>query len=418
MSDVGCSGHAISRGFPTSDIRNPISAIRLLPFFAFFLLGGNLFGQAATGNEKFQAKQYAEAITAYENVPQAERNPGLLNRLGISYHMLNRLKEAETTYRQAIRLDSKYPDPNNNLAVLYYGQLKFGNAEGQVRKALQLNPESVVSRLNLRAARYARENNRVARQTAATLSNEKPGLVDRIQGDLLQAVLLMPAQTLEAATQAERRGDTFFARKMYEEAIVEYRKAIAVDRYNASTLNRLGLVYHQAQKLPEAERYYREAVKQNPYYLEAMNNVGTVEYVRKRYDRAMDQYNRALKLRPQSPTILINVGACLFAMERYDDGLKAYERALAIDPKVFDRNAGSGFGTLIQTSQRADSQLNFNLAKLFATNGDRDRAISYLYKAIEEGFKDVEKIKAEPTFAILAEDTRFLQLIDTMLVPR
>ena len=54
---------------------------------------------------------------------------------------------------------------------------------------------------------------------------------------------------------------------------------VALDRYNASTLNRLGLVYHQSQKLKEAERYYREALKQNPYFLEVLNNIGTVEYV-------------------------------------------------------------------------------------------------------------------------------------------
>jgi tetratricopeptide (TPR) repeat protein len=384
----------------------------------FVLFAGNVFGQAAAGNEKFEAKQYAEAIAAYESVPAAERNPGLLNRLGISYHMLNRLKEAEAAYRQAVKLDSKFSEPNNNLAVLYHAQLKFGNAEGQIRRALQLNPENAISRFNLRAARYARANGKIARGVAADLAKENPSLVGRLEGDSLHAVLLMPPKNLEAASQAERRGDTFFARKMYEEAIVEYRNAIALDRYNASTLNRLGLVYHQAQKLPDAERYYREAIKQNPYYLEAMNNVGTLDYVRKRYDRAIDQYNRALKLRPQSPTILINVGACLFAMERYDEGLKAYQQALSIDPKVFERSANSGFGTLIQTSQRNDSLLNFNLAKLFATNGDKDRAISYLYKAVEEGFKDIEKIKTEPTFLILAEDTRFQQLIDTMFVPR
>ena len=80
--------------------------------------------------------------------------------------------------------------------------------------------------------------------------------------------------------------------------------------------------------------------------------------------------------------------------------------------------SGSGFGTLIQTSQRADSLLNFNLAKLFAANGDKERAVSYLYKAVEEGFKDLEKIKTEPAFAVLAEDVRYQQLIDTMLVPR
>jgi tetratricopeptide (TPR) repeat protein len=382
------------------------------------LFSPSAYAQVDVGNEKFQAKEYTQAITAYEAVPQAQRNAGLLNRLGMSYHMTNRLKEAETAYRQAIKLDSKFAEPNNNLGVLLYAQLKFGNAEGQIRRALQLNPENSISRINLRASRYARENNRNAKTIATAISKDNPTLVARIEGDTLQVVVLMPQKDLDAALQAERRGDTFFARKLYEEAILEYRNAIAIDRYNASTMNRLGLVYHQSQKLPEAERYYREAVKQNPYYLEAMNNIGTLEYVRKRYDRALEQYNRALKLRPASPTILINVGACLFAMERYDDGLKAYQQALSIDPKAFERSSGSGFGTLIQTSQRSDSLLNFNLAKLFATNGDKERAISYLYKAVEEGFKDLEKIKTEPTFAVLAEDVRYQQLIDTMLVPR
>jgi tetratricopeptide (TPR) repeat protein len=300
--------------------------------------------------------------------------------------------------------------------VLYYAQLKFSNAERQVRKALELNPENAIGRLNLRASRYARENGKSAREAAILIAKENPLLISRMEGDLLQVVVLMPQKDINTATQAERRGDTFFARKMYEEAIIEYRNSIAVDRYNASTLNRLGLVYHQSQNLQEAERYYREAMKQNPYYLEAMNNVGTVEYVRKRYNRALDQYNRALKLRPESPTILINVGACLFAMERYDDGLKAYQRALSIDPKAFERSSGSGFGTLIQTSQRSDSRLNFNLAKLFANNGDKERAITYLYKAVEEGYKDLEKIKEEPAFTILAEDVRYQRLVDTMLI--
>src|SRR5262245_34351882 len=383
-----------------------------------FLFSGFSFGQADTGNEKFQAKQYAEAVTAYEAVPQTERNPGLLNRLGLSYHMTNRLKEAEIAYRQAIKLDSKFADPNNNLGVLLVAQLKFGNAEGQIRRALQINPESSIARLNLRVARYARENSRNARTIALELSKDNPTLISRIEGDTVQGIMLMAQKDLDAASQAERRGDTFFARKMYEDAIVEYRNAIAIDRYNASTLNRLGLVYHQSQNLVEAERYYREAVKQNPYYLEAMNNIATIDYVRKRYDRALDQYNRALKLRPESPTILINVGACLFAMERVDEGVKAYQHALAIDPKVFEKNTSSGFGTLIQTSQRTDSLVSFKLARLFAMNGDKDRAISYLYKAVEEGFKDLDMIKNEPLFMVLADDVRYKQLIDTMLTPR
>ena len=382
------------------------------------VLGGNAFGQADTGNEKFQAKQYAEAVTAYESVPQAQRNAGLLNRLGLSYHALNRLKEAEIAYRQAIKLDSKFSDPNNNLGVLLVGQLKFGNAEGQIRRALQINPESSIARLNLRVARYARENSRNARTVALELSKDNPTLIARMEGDTVQATMLMAQKDLDAASQAERRGDTFFARKMYEDAIVEYRNAIAIDRYNASTLNRLGLVYHQSQNLTEAERYYREAVKQNPYYLEAMNNIATIDYVRKRYDRALDQYNRALKLRPESPNDPHQCGCLSFRDGKGGRGSEGVSARSIIDPKVFEKNANSGFGTLIQTSQRTDSLVSFKLARLFAMNGDKDRAISYLYKAVEEGFKDLEMIKNDPLLMVLADDVRYQQLIDTMLTPR
>src|SRR5207249_2972684 len=200
-----------------------------------------------------------------------------------------------------------------------------------------------------------------------------------------------------------------FARKMYEDAIIEYRKSIALDRYNASTLNRLGLVYHQSQRLNEAEQSYREALKQNPFYLEALNNIGTVAYVRKDYDRAMEQYNRALKIRPESPTILLNIGACLFAMERYEEGYKAYQRALEIDPKAFDHS--SGFGTLIQTSQRNESTLNFYLAKVFAANGEKEVELKGRANLVTIADKESEALMIRrireryPKHAILAEES-------------
>src|SRR5437667_12783880 len=119
------------------------------------------------------------------------------------------------------------------------------------------------------------------RYMANTISKYNPLLIEKREGDLLQVQILMSPKDLEEATLHERRGDSFFARKTYEEAIVEYGKAIAIDRYNASTLNRLGLVYHQSQNLAEAERYYREALKQHPYFIEVLNNIATVKSVMK-----------------------------------------------------------------------------------------------------------------------------------------
>src|SRR5262245_13428923 len=97
------------------------------------LLSTNLFGQAAEGNDQFLQGHYAEAVAAYQNVPQAERNAGLFNRVGVSYHFLNRLKDAEASYLAAVRMDRGFSDAINNLAALYYSQLKFRDAERQFR---------------------------------------------------------------------------------------------------------------------------------------------------------------------------------------------------------------------------------------------------------------------------------------------
>jgi tetratricopeptide (TPR) repeat protein len=374
-----------------------------------FLFAARAFGQAAAGNEKFDQKQYADAANAYERIPAAQRDAGIYNRLGISYHLTNQLKAAENAYRAALRLQSDNGDVLNNVAVLFYSQRKFSDAERQVRRAMDKNPENGLMRLNLRAARYARENTKNALYLANGLSNN-PLLIERREGDLLQMQILMSAKDLEEASTHEKRGDSFFARKLYEDAIIEYKKAIALDRYNASTLNRLGLVYHQSQKLAEAERYYREAYKQNPYFLEVLNNIGTVEYARQRYENALDQYQKALKIRPESPTILLNMGACLFDMKRYDEALEATRHALEIDPRVLEKVAG--FGTLIQTSRRSDPLVSFYYAKIYAAQGDKERAISYLNRALDEGFKEFDKIKSEPAFKALAAEEGFLKLMD------
>jgi Tfp pilus assembly protein PilF len=380
------------------------------------LLSANLYAQAGanlqSGNEHFDKGQYAEAAAAFSKVPQAERSAPVLNRLAISYHLLNKLREAENTYKDAIKLDPKYADAYNNYGVLFYSRKNFGEAERQFRLALEADSDNSAAKKNLRAARYARENGRKARDVAIDMEKLRPLLIEERSLDSLTAQLLMPAEEVQQAGLHKNRADSFMARKMFDDAIIEYRKSFTVDRYNPLTANLLGLAYHQAQKVKEAEQFYREALKLNPYYVEALNNLGTIEFVKKRYDRALDQYNKAIKIRPQSSTILHNVGACLFAMERYDEGLRIYQLALSIDPKLFEHV--SGFGTIIQTANRNDSMQNFYLAKVFAGAGDKDRAISLLYKAYESGFKDTKKIKEEPAFGSLLEDERFLKLMETM----
>src|SRR5207253_11418099 len=106
------------------------------------LFTSGAFGQAAPGNGKYDQKQYADAANAYEQIPAAQRDAGIYNRLGISYHLTNQLKAAENAYKTAQRLQTDNADVLNNLAALYYSQRKFSDAERQVRRAMEKNPEN------------------------------------------------------------------------------------------------------------------------------------------------------------------------------------------------------------------------------------------------------------------------------------
>ncbi len=373
--------------------------------------------QASNGNQLFAEGKYKDAAAAYEQTTAVQRTAEILNRLGVSYHMLNRLKDAETTYKSALKVNRDFAPAHNNLATLYYSQRKFGDADGEFRDAAENDPQNTVIRRNLRASRYARENGRPARTRADELAKERPLLVDERYSDYLAVVLLVPPKELEAAGNFEKRGDAFLVRKMFDDAVVEYKKSISIDKYNAGIINRLGLTYHQSQKYTEAERQYREALKLNAYYLDALNNLGTIFYSRKKYPEALEYYRKALKIWADSPTVLQNIGACLFELKRYAEAGQAYDRALALDPKLFERQASGGVGTLIQMTQQKDMMASFVMATIFAGKGDKDRAISYLYTAYDNGFKDVAKIKAEPSFAPLKDDERFIRLIETMSAP-
>ena len=396
----------------TRILREAQARQRAALIIALLLLAPSLFGQAAVGNEKFDQKEYQAAIDAYEKVPQAMREATTLNRLGISYHLLNRLRPAENAYKGAIGKDPKNATFLNNLAALYYSQGKFNDADKEMLRALERSPDNTLLRQNLHAAHYAKDNTRTAREVVRSVfAKSNPLLVEKRDGNVLQFQMLMPAKDISEAALHENRGDSLFARKMYEEAVEEYKKAIAIDGYNASTLNRLGLVYHQMQNFDQAERYYQAALKQNAYFVEVLNNIGTIEYGHKRYDRALTQYKKALNIHPDSATIYLNMGACLFDMKRYDEATKATQHALELDPKVLDR-AASGFGTLIQTSRRSDPTVSFYFARLYAARGDKDLAISYLNRALDEGFKEFDKIKTEPAFAALAQQEGFIKIMD------
>lgn len=205
----------------------------------------------------------------------------------------------------------------------------------------------------------------------------------------------------------EARGDIFMARKMYREAAESYAEG---PKDSAVIANKIGIAYHQMMQMDQARRCYEKATKIDPKYSEAVNNLGTVYYAGRKYRRAVSQYNKALKLAPNSASIYSNLGTAQFARKKYKEAAEAYDKALALDPDVFEHR--NSHGVLLQertVEERA--KFHFYLAKSYARSGAFDRALLYIRKCLEEGFKERQKFHEEPEFAQLQDLEEFKQLL-------
>jgi tetratricopeptide (TPR) repeat protein len=230
------------------------------------------------------------------------------------------------------------------------------------------------------------------------------------QGDVrnpADAPAAEPSTESNAPLLPEKLGDLNMARKRYREAIDSYKQALGL----APVIwNKIGIAYHQMMDLDTARKQYEKALELDPNYAEARNNLGAIYYAKRNYNRAIKEYNRALKLSPNSASIYSNLGTAYFAKKNYKEALSCYQKALDLDPEVFEHR--SNYGVLLQertVEERA--KFHYYLAKTYAKAGMNDRALLYIRKSLEEGFKDRKKYLEEPEFAGLQELPEFQQLM-------
>jgi len=205
----------------------------------------------------------------------------------------------------------------------------------------------------------------------------------------------------------EMRGDIFMAEKKYAEAVEAYKLG---SHDSAVLLNKTGIAYHQWLKMEAAEKYYRLAIKANPHYAEAINNLGTIFYARRNYRVAVHEYKRALRVTPESASIWSNLGSGYFARKDYKHASESWQKALALDPEVFENRSTQGI-LIQQQSVEERAKYHMYLARTYARAGNEDRALTYIRKALEEGFKERRKIAEDPAFSKLKDLPEFKELM-------
>jgi len=214
-----------------------------------------------------------------------------------------------------------------------------------------------------------------------------------------------PAPAAPSAISAEERGDLLVARQQYLAAIEAYREAPE----SAVVLNKMGIAYHHLFALDEARRDYQRALLIRPNYAEAINNLGAADFAQGHYKQSIRLYRRAMKLMPHSAVIAANLGTAYFARGKYRNGLEAYQTAFSLDAHVFDADPLQ----LIEgaSADRDRARQDYCIAELYAESGDRVRALEYLRRALNDGFRDRNLLMQDSSLAQLRRTPEFAQLM-------
>jgi len=156
-------------------------------------------------------------------------------------------------------------------------------------------------------------------------------------------------------------GMELMANKDYEEAKVNYYKALEIHPRSPSVLNHLGALLrdmHGGASI-EGEQYLREALERIPDYFNARMNLAESLYARGEYEQALEQLQEALRLNPnhprtrqlwqmarakldqtkqppplgpEDPTGLFNKALTLARQERYQEAVELFKKVLQLKP--------------------------------------------------------------------------------------
>ena len=212
-----------------------------------------------------------------------------------------------------------------------------------------------------------------------------------------------------SAEELEKRGDDLRAEKAYLDAVDYYRAALAKTP-SARVYNKAGIAELQMRREAESEQDFQRATRLDREFADAWNNLGVIYYEQRKYGKAIKQYSRAIKLKQDVASFYSNLGAAYYSQKNWEKAATAYGQALQLDPDLFERSSRNGITAQLPSPQDR-SHFNYLVAKLYAKLGNRDRALEYLRRAMEEGYKGINDVYKDPEFEALRTDARFTQLM-------
>lgn len=199
-------------------------------------------------------------------------------------------------------------------------------------------------------------------------------------------------------------------------AIDEYIKVIEIKNDEYDIEYKVAFLLSDLKRKDEAIQILNNTLSKKPEYLKATNLLGEILFEQQRYKEAVSVYSAALKYNPNDYDLYYNIGLAYTMLNDFQAAKEYYDKAAEINHELYNgyyclgkismlyrdiEDAEEYYAKALMGELEADSY--YELAKIYMIKNERDKAITFVNKAIELDGKYVEIVKNEPIFLIIKQ---------------
>ena len=237
------------------------------------------------------------------------------NALGVSLSALNRLDEAEMSFRRAAELDANDEKSRHNVAEIQSGRGHFEEAIDWYREALAIDPRFTVAHVGLGDALLRLDRYEEAIETyrrALEIEPERPP----VHADI---------------------GEALYRLQRYDEAVESLARSVALEPESPAAADRHVVMGRASLELGDAEaaaRHYRRALAIDPRHAKALDSFAVMRFLQERYDEALGLFAALIEIDEANAQAHFNMGAALYNLDRREQAARSFQRALTLDPTL------------------------------------------------------------------------------------
>lgn len=322
--------------------------------------------------------EYQRAVKAFDRaVAGGVASETVLIDQATAYFYTAQYEKAIDPLKRAIAANPRSPYGHHLIGKVYFMLRQFDRAAVELAIALKLAPEDFDIAYTLALAHLKQQQLAAARQ-----------------------ILTKQLQKLGNRPEVHNLfGRAYRETKHYDQAIEEFKKAIALDTRLARAHYNLGLTYllkDGALALKEAAEEFRIELSVYPDEFLAIYNLGLVCVVERKYEEAVKLLDKASRLRPQNPDVRLFLGNAYHGLGQFERAIESLEKAMELNPlldKISSHAAEAHFllgQSLLRVGRAEEGTRHLERArelKAKALENDREKIVAYLNTEEYRGFQ-------------------------------